>query len=192
MSPARDVSELLLDHAAAGMHPAASLLMQTYAQLRPEASDACRVADVLGGFFLECVPPVAMQSQPVLPARMPEAAALTVQDGASQAGRAALLIEAALKDPAALAWRWRWFGVAELRLPVEGLRLLRVRGGCAAPRHSHTNVEYTLVLAGAFADDTGAYQVGDIATAGPHTAHRPRNVSRADCVCLVASLPLAA
>ncbi|MBL6081381.1 cupin domain-containing protein [Belnapia sp. T18] len=45
----------------------------------------------------------------------------------------------------------------------ETLRLLRIKPGTALPRHSHRGTELTLVLKGAFADETGHYGPGGLA-----------------------------
>ena len=67
------------------------------------------------------------------------------------------------------------------------LRLLRVRPGAAIPRHAHRGAELTLVLEGAFADETGRYGPGDLAEAEAEVSHRPVAEGPADCVCLVAA-----
>ena len=62
--------------------------------------------------------------------------------------------------------RWLAPGVRHavlLRGRTEGtLRLLRVRPGTALPRHAHRGTELTLVLEGAFADETGRHGPYDL------------------------------
>ena len=59
--------------------------------------------------------------------------------------------------------------------------ILRIAPGAAAPRHTHSGDEYTLVLTGAFHDDAGLYRAGDIAIADPGVTHRPTAEPGAVC-----------
>jgi putative transcriptional regulator len=75
-----------------------------------------------------------------------------------------------------------------LRGPADGtLRLLRVRPGTALPRHAHRGMELTLVLEGAFADETGRHGPGDLIEVDEATTHRPVAGGLTDCVCLIAT-----
>jgi putative transcriptional regulator len=67
------------------------------------------------------------------------------------------------------------------------LRLLRVRPGTALPRHAHRGTELTLVLEGAFSDETGRHGPGDLVEVEGEESHRPVAEGTADCVCLVAT-----
>ena len=95
--------------------------------------------------------------------------------------------------PGAGEARLRWLApglrhAVLLRGPESGtLRLLRVAPGTALPRHSHRGTELTLVLAGAFAEETGRYGPGDLAEVGEAVSHRPMAEGPEDCVCLVAT-----
>jgi len=63
-------------------------------------------------------------------------------------------------------------------------RLLSIPGGRAVPEHGHRGLEMTLVLQGAFDDETGRYRAGDMQVVGSHVDHRPVAVPGDDCVCL--------
>ena len=95
--------------------------------------------------------------------------------------------------PGAGEARLRWLApglrhAVLLRGPASGtLRLLRVAPGTALPRHSHRGGELTLLLAGAFADETGRYGPGDLAEIGEEVSHQPKAEGPEDCVCLVAT-----
>ena len=43
----------------------------------------------------------------------------------------------------------------------------------------------TLVLAGAYSDQTGRFEMGDIQIANEETRHQPRAELGEDCICLV-------
>ena len=88
-------------------------------------------------------------------------------------------------------WIWRGFGVssAAVNVPVQdGVRvfLLKAAAGTQMPRHTHSGVERTLVLKGAFEHELGRFAAGDIEEADGETDHRPRVDAASECICLVA------
>jgi putative transcriptional regulator len=88
--------------------------------------------------------------------------------------------------------RWRWLGpgVWDRPLPIAGagkLRLLKVAPGRDVPEHGHGGAELTLVLEGAFSDETGRYAPGDVAELDETVAHHPVTDEGTDCICLVAN-----
>ncbi len=90
----------------------------------------------------------------------------------------------------AVRWRTIWPGVQTVKIGAlsdEGeVSLLRLKPGMAMPHHTHAGDELTLVLQGAFADETGRYEVGDVATADGALKHTPRADMSGYCVCLTA------
>jgi putative transcriptional regulator len=177
---------LMLDHAAGALDAAATLVLNMHARLAPSGREAASLADVLGGAMLEALAPVAMHATPLAQGAWP--AVRSQQDANAPQDRSESLIRLAQSDPGALSWRWRWFGVREHDLPVSGARLLKMRSGVAAPRHSHHSHELTLVLDGQYVDERGVYRVGDLAIAGPGETHRPRTLASEGCLCLTANV----
>ncbi len=92
------------------------------------------------------------------------------------------------KELTALKWRFAYPGVSHVRLPVgdrdEDVRLLKIKPGRAAPRHTHNGVEATLVLRGAFRDGGQLYERGEVSVANAHVDHRPVAEGDCDCYCL--------
>ncbi|MEM9439504.1 MAG: ChrR family anti-sigma-E factor [Pseudomonadota bacterium] len=93
-----------------------------------------------------------------------------------------------------MPWRKRG-AISELELLPEvsnhATRLLWIRSGAAAPRHTHEGSEVTLVLKGSFWDGHGHYGCGDIAEADSDVDHRPIAGDDEDCLCLtVTDAPL--
>lgn len=92
----------------------------------------------------------------------------------------------------ALAWRPLGPGLKGVRLPVgqgredSRLWLLRGQSGRGLVSHSHRGAELTLVLKGAFRDESGRFGVGDIEDADGETHHKPRIEDGGECICLVA------
>lgn len=85
-------------------------------------------------------------------------------------------------------WRFVYPGVRQANLPVgdsgESVKLLKIKPGKAAPRHTHSGIEATLVLRGAFRDGNRLYERGELALADQHIQHRPRAEGDEDCICL--------
>ncbi|GAA6209935.1 ChrR family anti-sigma-E factor [Cognatishimia sp. WU-CL00825] len=87
-------------------------------------------------------------------------------------------------------WKRLGFGVRQsiLHASQQGsVRLLYIPGGQAVPDHSHRGLELTLVLQGAFEDETGRFGVGDLESADDDLDHAPTAVKGAACICLAAT-----
>ena len=67
------------------------------------------------------------------------------------------------------------------------VRLLYIPPGQAMPDHGHNGLEMTLVLQGAFSDDTGHYGPGDIEIADAALHHTPTAEEGDPCICLAAT-----
>lgn len=88
-------------------------------------------------------------------------------------------------------WKWIGLGVhsAKVDLPAGSETrafLLRAAPGTNMPRHSHTGLEWTLVLKGAYAHQFGRYGAGDFDEADDGIDHQPVVEKGSECVCLVA------
>ena len=85
-------------------------------------------------------------------------------------------------------WRFAYPGVRHMELPIgdagETVKLLKIKPGKAAPRHTHHGMEATLVLRGAFRDGERVYERGELAVADDDVQHRPRAEGDEDCICL--------
>lgn len=66
-------------------------------------------------------------------------------------------------------------------------RFMKADPGHQSPRHSHDSMEITLVLDGAFSDETGQYYRGDMIVTGEDWQHAPRACPKHGCICLVVS-----
>ena len=91
-----------------------------------------------------------------------------------------------------IAWKRLGPGILHHRLAlsqgVEGdLRLLKISPGRMMPEHGHGGAELTLVLDGAYSDESGDYRCGDIQDVDEVVEHRPVADAIAGCICLIAS-----
>jgi len=70
-------------------------------------------------------------------------------------------------------------------------RLLYIPPGTAVPDHSHSGIELTLVLQGAFEDEDDYFAAGDIEVADGDVKHAPVAAEGMPCICLaVTEAPL--
>jgi putative transcriptional regulator len=168
----------MLDHAAGRLPPAESLVADLHAALSPDGRRHVRMLDSAGGAFLESVEPEFLDVGPRNPGEQEAPVAMTTSS------RLAQYLEA---DLLALRWRRDLVGIPTYRTATPMARLLRLDPGERAPGHCHGRRDVTVVLQGAFADENGVYQKGDLAFAMPGLRHQPRAVGVVPCVCMVAT-----
>ncbi|MBV0913336.1 ChrR family anti-sigma-E factor [Anianabacter salinae] len=93
-------------------------------------------------------------------------------------------------DLAQVAWRPVGGGVRQAILPTAKgatARLLSIPAGAAVPDHGHRGTELTLVLQGAFADETDRFGPGDVEIADEDLEHSPVAEAGETCICLAAT-----
>ena len=97
-------------------------------------------------------------------------------------------------DLDSVRWRPVGMGVRQAILPTSTeatARLLFIPAGAAVPDHGHRGTELTMVLQGAFSDETDSFARGDVETADEALNHMPVADISADCICLaVTDAPL--
>lgn len=196
--------EHLMDYAAGTASEAVSLLVATHLALCPECRDKVADYERIGGAMLA-------DSQP---AELPDAALAAMMDRLDDVSgdmSSGALAEVPARKPAesfdertrrilpeplrsyvggnldTLPWRRMMKGVSRIDLPLDGsysTRLYRIAPGQAIPEHAHGGSELTLVLSGAFSDDTGHYGRGDVAIADDDLVHTPVADPGEECICL--------
>jgi putative transcriptional regulator len=93
-------------------------------------------------------------------------------------------------DLSAVKWTSLGMGVRQAILPTSkaaSARLLYIPAGQSVPDHGHRGTELTLVLQGAFRDDTDRFGVGDLEIATEDLEHTPVAEAGQDCICLAAT-----
>ena len=93
-------------------------------------------------------------------------------------------------DLEAVKWRPVGMGVKQAIIATDKgatARLLYIPTGAAVPDHGHRGTELTLVLQGAFSDETDRFAAGDIEVANEDLNHMPVADIGADCICLAAT-----
>lgn len=87
-------------------------------------------------------------------------------------------------------WRPIGGGVRQALLPTSkdaSVRLLRIPGGAQMTDHGHHGTELTLVLQGAFRDESARFGRGDVEVANEEMEHTPIAEEGEDCICLAAT-----
>ncbi|WP_136634340.1 ChrR family anti-sigma-E factor [Pseudooceanicola onchidii] len=184
---------LLMGYAAGTLPEAFNLVVASHVSM----CDTCRAAlesyEALGGAVLE--------SRGVDLADDGLAACLARLDDAPVADRPAPVrpVPGALPAPLrdyiggdidAIRWRPVGGGVKQAILPTSdaaSARLLFIPAGAAVPDHGHRGMELTMVLQGAFADETDHFGRGDVEIADEELEHTPVADIGADCICLAAT-----
>lgn len=188
--PAHHAPDALLAACAAGALPYPfAMLVAAHVSLCDECRARLEAHRALGGIVLDDVSPAA-----VSPGARDRALA------ALDAGRVPYRsLERPIAWPAPIdavvgprgpRWRSLGFGAKQAILwsgAAGSLRLLSIPPDQAVPEHSHGGLELTLVLSGAFADETGVFAAGDLEVADEALDHTPRTIGEAPCICLAAT-----
>lgn len=198
MTEHRNVDDLLIAHAAGKLPEPVGLAVATHLALNPAARARYRRYEAVGGALLDELEPVDLA--PDAWGRLEHL--LDDQEVLEHDCRAVapdLILPHPLRDylPGPFdQLRWRNYGAAaeiELSIRAPGYRttLIRVRAGRQVPQHTHEGSELTVVLDGAFHDETGRYGRGDLVIADSSLDHRPTADEEQDCLCLaVTDAPL--
>lgn len=191
------LSDALLSGYSAGLLPEAfNLLVATHVSLCDECRARLAAEDAVGGAVLEAQEAAPM-TEGALTATLARIAGTPPE--ARPAAPAPGLFPEPLRayvggDAGAVRWRAVGGGVRQAILPTApgaSARLLYIPGGTAVPDHGHRGTELTLVLQGAFRDETDRFARGDVETADEALEHTPIAEPGDPCICLaVTDAPL--
>ena len=185
---------LLMGYAAGTLPEAFNLVVATHISM----CDTCRAAlaeyDAVGGEVMMDAAPVDV-AEDALAATMaliqdglaPQVAAPKPAAGGIFPGPLRDYVDGDLGD---IKWRKVGGGVSQMVLNTSkdaSVRLLHIPAGTAVPDHGHRGMELTLVLQGAFVDETDRFGAGDVEVAGEDLHHTPVAEAGVDCICLAAT-----
>ncbi len=187
------LQNLLEQYAAGSLNHGMAVLVASYVTLSSDARRRLSEIESLNGVLLNEAEPVSVS--PTMLKDLQDLLDETPEEEAAPAPVAAvnedfpLPLRSFFNQPIEEAkWRFAYPGVREMTLPIgeagEKVKLLKIKPGKAAPRHSHGGLEATLVLRGAFSDGKRLFQRGDVAVADHDVKHRPRAQGDEDCICL--------
>jgi putative transcriptional regulator len=177
----------LLSHAAGTLPNALAVVAAAHIGLCADCRSRAALADDIGGALLDGLTPAGLdRAAPPLPA-----------DIAPSVMGPARVLPAALSDALdgrldGIRWRPIGIGLWDHRVPLQGesageLRLIRVSPGCSVPAHGHNGAELTMVLRGAYSDETGRFATGDVADLDEAVEHQPVADPTTGCICVLAS-----
>jgi putative transcriptional regulator len=190
---------LMLEYAAGTLDQAQDLIVAAHLALSPLARNVVRSCEAMGGFLLEheCQP-VAMKPQS-LQSLMQKLDEPCHDDDACRAacktafaeeielpGMLADVLQAQKKPP---RWKPLYPGMKSVDLKMacrnSAARFLKIDPATKTPHHSHRGMEITLVLNGAFEDETGLYKRGDLIVTDETCEHTPVACPKNGCVCMI-------
>ena len=167
----------MLDYAAGALSPAETLAADLHRVLSAKGGRNALMLDAVGGALLERTRP--------LPAEYFDPSRLEAHE--APVHTASRLDPFIRRDLLALKWRKNIFGVKTLPTDTPMASLLLLDPGETVPAHHHGRRDVTVVLIGAYADEYGMFERGDLAFAEPGMKHQPRAVGDKSCVCLLAT-----
>lgn len=184
--------QLLMAYAAGELPEAFGLVVATHVSLCDDCRAQLAAFEVVGGAVLDQCDH-AMMTDESLTACFARIDALP-QTRVTPRKRAGLLpaplAEYVGGDLARVKWRSVGAGVRQAILPTgkgASARLLHIPAGQAVPDHGHRGMELTLVLQGAFRDESDRFGPGDVEIADQATEHTPVAEAGMDCICLAAT-----
>lgn len=203
--------EALVAYASGALGEAESVLVATHLALCPSCRKRVSAYEAVGGSLIDTIAPADMQEDalssvmamldgPTSSKRIevearPLAQTVSADDAAERSAFDAETLST-VPEPLrtyiggnldALPWKSRGRGVKELSIDIGSgevrASLLRIKPGERIPQHTHDGVESTLVLKGAFSDETGRYGRGDVAVATEDHDHAPVADKAEECIC---------
>ncbi|MED5565808.1 MAG: ChrR family anti-sigma-E factor [Pseudomonadota bacterium] len=193
------MESLLATYASGHLGHGMSVLMASFLTLSPVARRQMETFETLNGIMLDDAETVEMSEHALTSLMMRLDAPDPDEANYAANGNAESVVGTNNDLPAPLRavldhpiedqrWRFAYPGVRQLSLGIgdddERVKLLKIKPGKAAPRHTHKGIEATLVLRGAFRDGNRLYERGQLALADQHIQHRPRAEGDEDCICL--------
>jgi putative transcriptional regulator len=183
--------ELLLDYASGAADEGLALVVATHLCFCAECRRTVALAEAAGGALLEETAPLKEGALDAVLARLDEPAA---PPPTPVPGTPSPLWPYLANGLAGVRWRGMGQHLAFANLFRRGrtrVRLLKGAPGADTGIHGHGGLEYTLVLAGGFTDETGSYGPGDLQVATADTVHNPIADPGEDCINLaVTTAPL--
>ena len=193
--------ELLLDYTTGALDEGWSIALATHLALCPECRQKVAEMEAIGASFMETIAPTAVTE--TLHAALSELSGDNVKTGkvvSEKADATSFVFPEPLRgyiggDLDRVPWQRLGLGVYQSVIPTGDKqsvsRLLRIPSGKPVPTHSHGGLELTLVLCGAFSDETGRYGRGDFQEVDETLEHQPHAIAGEDCICLaVTDAPL--
>ncbi|MEM8976712.1 MAG: ChrR family anti-sigma-E factor [Pseudomonadota bacterium] len=188
----------LMSFAAGTLAEPLAAVTAAHVSMCKQCQDELKSLELLGGLLLQEQPVSVLEEETPSAQIQPddEAVDLSPEQSATVMQPCALLPTPVARhfslSEETIPWRRLGPGIWHYQLPlsdgVEGdLRLLKIAAGRKMPEHGHGGSELTLVLSGAYADETGRYMRGDMQDLDDDIEHQPVADKDTGCICLIAS-----
>lgn len=191
---------LMLSYAAGALDEAQSLIVSAHVSLSASARQILQNYEMVGGALLEqeCRP-VAMSADSLdcvlgkLDTRTCHEPAQehSMKDFPDDIHVPDVLKRTLAQQKSKPRWKSLYPGLRtfelDLNCKTSQTRFLKAVPSLKTPHHSHGGIEITLVLDGAFEDETGRYSTGDMIVTDEDCHHTPVACSYDGCVCMVVS-----
>jgi putative transcriptional regulator len=177
-------------YSAGALPEAFNLIVATHLEMCDKCRAAAQAFDSVGGVLLDETAKVSM-SKDALPKTLALISKVPKRKDSEQKTEIpnplAAYVGSSLDN---IKWRPIGMGVRQAVLKTSKsatARLLYIPAGSVVPDHGHRGTELTLVLKGAFSDETAKFTVGDIEMADQSIEHTPTAEIGEDCICLTAT-----
>lgn len=184
--------DLLMGYAAGALPQAFDLVVATHVSLSDDARARLAGFEELGGVVLSDMEEADL-AEDSLEQTLARIAGTPVREKRVEPARGIFpepLRKIVGGDEGAVKWRSLGTGAKQCVLQTEdgvSARLLYIPAGQAMPEHGHRGMELTLVLKGAYRDETDRFGRGDVEFADEDMDHTPIAEDGEDCICLVAA-----
>jgi len=183
--------KFLMAYSSGQLPEAFNLVLAVHLSLCDDCKARLGAFDAVGGVLLDDCNAVAMSGDSFAATL----AKLTIQAPIVPRRRGTKTMPAPLMDYvggdlSSVKWRSIGMGVRQAILPTDkaaSARLLYIPAGQNVPDHGHRGTELTLVLQGAFRDETDRFGPGDLEIANEDLNHQPVAEAGEDCICLAAT-----
>lgn len=182
---------MLVAYAAGSLEHPFALIVAAHVSLCEECRAQLGAHEAVGGALLETQPKHAVSTsmKEAILAQLDDVPLAEPDPAYERSGAYPGPVVQALKG-APPRWKAVGGGVRQALLHADdngSARLLYIPPGKAVPDHGHNGIELTLVLQGAFSDETGRFGVGDLEVADDTLEHTPVAEHGAPCICLAAT-----
>lgn len=184
--------DLLMGYAAGALPQAFDLVVATHVSLSDDARARLAGFEELGGVVLSDMEEAEL-AEDSLSRTLARIAGTPVRVKPSTQPRGIFpepLRKVVGGDEDAVKWRSLGTGAKQAVLHNDdgvSARLIYIPAGQAMPEHGHRGMELTLVLKGAYRDETDRFARGDVEFADQDVDHTPVAEPGEDCICLVAT-----
>ncbi len=187
---------LLMDYAAGTLCLPLSSIVAAHLTLSPASREKVKAFETVGGAMLEnnC-DPVALSKNcldQVMSRIMPRCAGQNSQSACTETKIGGITVPSSLKALIDCPIKKRSWKKLQDGFEIYTLRhdrhmrymLMKLAPDVKMPPHNRKDLEITLVLEGAFEDETGRYERGDMIIMDGESQHAPRADASTGCVCL--------